>query len=237
MELRQDGVLRTNLVSTKTPVNHTFTIPEYDLIYINKYANRIQTYWFQNNTMVGTSDGMQQQFVYNQTNQTYIIEALVIASIDLDVEPDVVTTTPATQVTTLPPNVSQQTTTTTKTVMKTANSTTNTTTTTSTPLISGEIKHKSKRDTSQSSNSTAVEHKGANDVTLKPVNSTVKQSPVHRQLLNVTALYFPPNTTLQDVLKTMDRNRTLAYGYYKREIVAKGISLSLYKYHFEIDHN
>uniref|UniRef100_A0A1A9VB86 Uncharacterized protein n=1 Tax=Glossina austeni TaxID=7395 RepID=A0A1A9VB86_GLOAU len=117
----QNGIKRKNdFVATKIPVNHTIILPNEDQEYLSRNATYVMTYWYQNCTYVGVSKGLSYEAVYNQTNQTYIIEAIVMASF----KPIITTTSSTTTTTTAAP----PTTSTTITPTTTASSTSTTTT-------------------------------------------------------------------------------------------------------------
>lgn len=83
LQLIQDGNIRKRqYVSTKAIVNHAIDLPEEEKNYIMENATYIQTYWFQNCTYLGVTDGLNYQASYSEPEQIYEIEALVVVSFE-----------------------------------------------------------------------------------------------------------------------------------------------------------
>uniref|UniRef100_D3TNI2 Putative salivary mucin n=1 Tax=Glossina morsitans morsitans TaxID=37546 RepID=D3TNI2_GLOMM len=133
LDYLQSGIKRKNeFVATKIPVNHTIILPNEDEEYLSRNATYVMTYWYQNCTYLGVSKGLSYEAVYNQTNQTYIIEAIVMASFKK--KPITTTTTSTTTTTTTAaPTTTSTTITPTTTAATTTTTTTTTATTTTTP--------------------------------------------------------------------------------------------------------
>lgn len=129
MSLTQGGIIREEqYVSYKDPVNHTISIKDSDMKFLMENATYIQTYWFENCTYLGVTDGFTYINRYPKIGSNFYIEALVVASFD-----ELPTPIPST--TTTPTTTTSTSTTTTTT---TSTTTLRTETSTSTSIVAAK---------------------------------------------------------------------------------------------------
>ncbi|XP_052865015.1 uncharacterized protein LOC128271493 [Anopheles cruzii] len=133
---QNDTLVNSTYIASTLPLNQSVSVLERDRVALEEAAY-VRTFWFINCQYIGTSSELSTLGNYTKENETYTIEALVVASFEKLPDPTTTTTTtttttPATTTTTTsttPPT----TTTTTSTTPPTTTSTSSTSTTTSTP--------------------------------------------------------------------------------------------------------
>ncbi|XP_055848942.1 uncharacterized protein LOC129913961 [Episyrphus balteatus] len=225
MSLTQNGTYRNEqYVSYKDPVNHTVTLKESDMEFLDRNATYIQTFWFENCTYLGVTDGYTYINRYPHIGTTFDIEALVVASFDKLPTPTPSTTTTTTTTTTTSTTTSTTTTTTPKTT------TTTSTTTPPTPTISSNstatsitVRPRARRDTASlianfnnltaSANARILgidlaslnEQHSANDDSMTPTTTNPLDSPLPYICFNKSMVAADPKKT---------------YGYFNRRVVS-----------------
>uniref|UniRef100_A0A182T920 Uncharacterized protein n=1 Tax=Anopheles maculatus TaxID=74869 RepID=A0A182T920_9DIPT len=79
--IQNDTLINSTYVSSTVPVNQSITLSESDRRALTKAAY-VQTFWFINCQYIGTSDELSTLSNFTQENNTYSIEALVVASFE-----------------------------------------------------------------------------------------------------------------------------------------------------------